>query len=335
MNKHALRGLGVAAVAMMVAAPTYAQTFTMKLGGATINDGQHEWQKTFKDRMDQKSGGKIKVEVYTAGSLGSIPRQIEGVQLGTQEANIVPPAFMVGVDPRYQVLDAPGLFESREQLVAVISDPAFRKAFLSLGEAKNIKGLSMFYLAPTEIAVRKEVRKLDDLKGLKVRVFGSPMQTLPFDRLGMAGAPMPLDEVLPALQTGAMDGVFGSIAIFIPFKYWTVAKYLVNTEFSYVVSLTYAHKPWFDKLPADLQKLVESESLVIDGEVNKWGFDLYPKAIKTWTDGGGEHIQFSVADRAEMIKRLAPIGEEVVKDKPPVKQMYDLMVKTANAKKKT
>jgi len=335
MNKHVLRGLGAAAAAMVLAAPTYAQTFTMKLGGATINDGQHEWQKIYKDRIERKSGGKIKVEIYTAGSLGSIPRQIEGVQLGTQEANIVPPAFMVGVDPRYQVLDAPGLFQSREQLVAVISDPAFRRAFLAVGEAKNIKGLSLFYLAPTEIVVRKEARKLDDLKGLKVRVFGSPMQTLPFARLGMAGAPMPLDEVLPALQTGSMDGVFGSIAIFIPFKYWTVAKYMVNTEFSYVVSLTYAHKPWFDKLPAELQKLLETEAQAVDVEVNKWGFDNYPRAIKAWTDGGGAHIRLSPADRAEMTKRLKPIGDEVVKDKPPVKELYDLMVKTANAKKKT
>ena len=183
MNKHVLRGLGAAAAAMVLAAPTYAQTFTMKLGAATVNDGQHEWMKIFKDRMDQKSGGKIKVENYTAGSLGSIPRQIEGVQLGTQEANIVPPAFMVGVDGRYQVLDAPGLFESREQLVATISDPEFRKAFLAIGEPKNIKGLSLFYLAPTEIALRKEVRKLDDLKGLKIRVFGSPMQDRKSTRL--------------------------------------------------------------------------------------------------------------------------------------------------------
>jgi TRAP-type C4-dicarboxylate transport system substrate-binding protein len=330
-----LRGLGAAALAMSIAVPSYAQTFTMKLGAATVNDGQHEWMKIFKDRMDQKSGGKIKVENYTAGSLGSIPRQIEGVQLGTQEANIVPPAFLVGVDPRFQVLDAPGLFESREQLVATISDPEFRKTFIALGEAKNIKGLSLFYLAPTEIAIRKEVRKLDDLKGLKVRVFGSPMQTLPFDRLGMAGVPMSLDDALPALQAGALDGVFGSIAIFIPFKYHTIAKFLVATNFSYVVSYTFAHKPWFDKLPADLQKLIESESVAIDGEVNQWGFDLYPKAMKTWADGGGEHVLLSPADRTEMMKRLSPIGEEVVKDKPPVKQMYDLMVKTANAKKKT
>lgn len=334
MAKRMLGTLGAAALALAFAAPVGAQT-TMKLGAATVNDGQHEWMKIFKDRMEQKSGGKLKVEVYTAGSLGSIPRQIEGVQLGTQEGNIVPPAFLVGVDPRYQVLDAPGLFESREQLVATINDPTFRKAFLTIGEAKNIKGLSMFYLAPTEIVVRRPVKALADLNGLKVRVFGSPMQTLPFNKLGMTGAPMSLDEVLPALQTGALDGVFGSIAIFIPFKYWNVAKYMVNTEFSYVVSLTFVHKPWFDKLPADLQKLMETEAEAIDNEIDKWSFDLYPKAIKTWTDGGGEHVKLSPADRAEMMKRLQPIGADVVKDKLPVKEIFDLMVKTANAKKRT
>jgi len=334
MTRHLVRAFGAAAIAMALAAPAGAQTYTMKIGAATVNDGQHEWMKLYKDRVEQKSGGKIKVEIYTAGSLGSIPRQIEGTQLGTQEANVVPPAFMVGVDPRYQVLDAPGVFDSRDQVVATIGDPAFRKAFLAIGADKGIKGISLFYLAPSEIVVRKEVRKLDDLKGLKIRVFGSPMQTQPFTRLGMTGSPMSLDETLPALQTGALDGVYGSIAIFIPFKYSAVAKYMVATNFSYVISITFVNKLWFEKLPSDLAKIVEGEAQAVEPEVNKWGFDLYPRAMKIWSDTGGEHVELSPVDRAEMMKLVKPIGDEVVKDKPAVKNMYDLLVKTANAKKK-
>ena len=109
MAGHLVRAFGAAAIAMALAAPAGAQSYTMKIGAATVNDGQHEWMRLYKDRIEQKSGGKIKVEIYTAGSLGSIPRQIEGTQLGTQEANVVPPAFMVGVDPRFILRATPGL----------------------------------------------------------------------------------------------------------------------------------------------------------------------------------------------------------------------------------
>ena len=84
-------------VALAVAAmPAAAQTYTLKIGNATINDVQHEWQKRWGARVEQRSGGRIKAEIYPASQLGSIPRMIEGLQLGTLEAWIGPPEFLVG-----------------------------------------------------------------------------------------------------------------------------------------------------------------------------------------------------------------------------------------------
>lgn len=327
-------GMGAfAAAALLLSPDALAQTVTMKIGTATVNDAQHEWMRRYQARIEQKTAGRVKVELYTAGSLGSIPRQIEGTQLGTQEANVVPPAFLVGVDPRFQVLDAPGLFADGPQLMRVLNDPAFRPAFMSIGESKNLFGAAIIYTAPTEIVVRRPIRTLDEFKGVKVRVFGSPMQTLPMARIGATGAPMSLDETLPALQTGTIDGVFGSIAIFIPFKYWAVAKHMVHTNFSHVISMTIVHKPWLEKLPADLRKIVVDEAVAVEPEINQWSYDNYDRAMKLWVENGGERIKLPSADQAEMMKRLTPIGEEVVRDKPPVKEMFDLMVKTAQARR--
>jgi TRAP-type C4-dicarboxylate transport system substrate-binding protein len=319
------------AIAAADMAGAAAQGITMKFGSATVNDAQHEWQKRYAERVNARSQGRLNVEIYVAGSLGSIPRQIEGVQLGTQEANVVPPAFMVGVEPRYQVLDAPGLFESGRHIARTISDAKFREAFFALGEGKGIKGIGLFYTAPTAVVTRKPIKSIDDLKGMKVRVFGSPMQTVPMARLGVAGAPMSLDEVLPALQTGALDGVFGSIAIFIPFKYWTLAKVMAQTNFSYVVSMTIVSKQWFDKLPTDLQRIVVEEGTAVDPVVNEWSFVNYENALKLWRENGGEVVTFSDAERADMMKRLAPIGDEVAKERPVIREMYDLTVKRAAA----
>ena len=69
-----------------------AQT-VMKMASATINDVQHEWQKTFAAELGSRVGDKIKVEIYPASQLGAIPRMAEGVLLGTIESFISPTAI--------------------------------------------------------------------------------------------------------------------------------------------------------------------------------------------------------------------------------------------------
>src|SRR3954470_13185001 len=93
--------------AACIAAPAAAQV-TMKIGTATINDVQHEYAKRFAAEVEKRAGGKVKVEVYPAEQLGSNPRMIEGLSLGTVEGLIGPPELMVGVDTRFQIMGAPG-----------------------------------------------------------------------------------------------------------------------------------------------------------------------------------------------------------------------------------
>ena len=103
------------------------KTFVMKLSTATINDTQHEWLKRFAAMVEKNSGGRIKAEIYPASQLGSIPRQIEGVQFGSIQGWMGPPEFLVGVDERFEAMSAPGLFSSIDQVMKVAQDPADRR----------------------------------------------------------------------------------------------------------------------------------------------------------------------------------------------------------------
>ena len=125
------------------AQPQAGKTFVMKLSTATINDTQHEWLRRFTSAVEKDSGGRIKGEIYPASQLGSIPRQIEGVQFGSIQLWIGPPEFLVGVDERYEALSAPGLFTSTDQAVRVISDPVVREAILGLGANKGLIGVGI------------------------------------------------------------------------------------------------------------------------------------------------------------------------------------------------
>ncbi len=110
MNRmlRAICGL-VALVATAQSAP--AQQFTMKISSPTVNDVMQEWARLFTAGVKARAGDKIKVEFYPANQLGQIPATVEGLAMGTIE--VVGPAsgFFIGLEPRFQVFDAPGLFK--------------------------------------------------------------------------------------------------------------------------------------------------------------------------------------------------------------------------------
>src|SRR5215831_6651156 len=90
---------GIAVLSLLVTlgagGPSRAQaaSVTLKCATATLNDVQHEWCKRYGARLEKRSNGQIKTQIFPASQLGSIPRMIEGVQLGTIEAWIGPPEF--------------------------------------------------------------------------------------------------------------------------------------------------------------------------------------------------------------------------------------------------
>src|ERR1044072_7334521 len=131
------------------------KVYVMKLSTATINDTQHEWFKRFAALVEKNSGGKIKPEIYRASQLGSIPRQIEGVQFGSIQAWMGPPEFLVGVDERFEAMSAPGLFSTTDQVMKVAQDPAIQKTFYGLGEAKGLIGFGFAPIGPSSILSKK------------------------------------------------------------------------------------------------------------------------------------------------------------------------------------
>ncbi len=154
--------------AVGLASPAIAQNFTMKFGTATVNEPQHEYIKIFKEEVEQRSGGRIKVEVYPQSQLGPIPRQIEGLQLGTVEGFIGPADFYVGVDKRYGVFSAPVLFSGRKNAAATLADPDLNKAILALGADKGLLGIGTFAYAQHDYLAKDPIRSFADFKGKKI-----------------------------------------------------------------------------------------------------------------------------------------------------------------------
>lgn len=325
-------GLAAMLVPVLAAGPAIAaDSWTMKLGCDTINDVQHEWIKRYGARVEKASGGKIKAEYYPSGQLGGSTAEIKGMQLGTIEARIGPGAFLGGVDPRFQVLDSPGWFNDLAHARRTVANPIFREPFLKVPEKKGLIGVSLVIYGPSSFVARTPIKEIEDFKGKKIRVMGSPMQTMPIQKLGGTAAPMPWGETLPALQNGMIDGVKSALPAFVSVKFYDAGKYLTLTNDSLFVSIGLVSKVWFDKLPSEMQKIVREEGAAVEPELMDVTVAAYDKAEKAWAEKGGEVIRLPPKDQKELRSTLSEVPPEVFKDQPEVRAMYDLLVKASKA----
>jgi TRAP-type C4-dicarboxylate transport system substrate-binding protein len=304
----------------------------MKAGTATINDVQHEYLKRFAERIGKQAPQKLKVEVYPAEQLGNNARMLEGLTLGTLEAVIGPPEFIVGVDPRFQIVGAPGLVKDMQHAVRLTEDAKFREALFGFGESKGIRGIGLVMYGANAWATRKPVERLADFKGLKTRVLASQMHTVPLERIGATGVPMAPSEAVQALASGAIDGVRTGMTIFTTFKYYDIVKNVTMVDGDGMIfSMFYLSKRWFDGLPKDVQQLVLDTSKALEPEMNQWSVDLNLKAESEWKARGAQIHRITGSDQAEFQKRMQAAADEVAKKNPRIKDAYELMAQRAKA----
>jgi TRAP-type transport system periplasmic protein len=342
-RRNTLRGmLGVTLacgmVSTVVSLPSMAvaqadKTYVMKLSTATINDTQHEWMRRFVAAVEKDSGGRIKGEIYPASQLGSIPRQIEGVQFGSIQAWIGPPEFLVGVDERYEALSAPGLFTSTDQAVRVINDPPIHDMVLGWGANKGLVGIGIIPIGPSSIAARKPMRRLADFKGTKIRVLASPFQLEMIKRMDASPVAMTLADVLPGLQQGAIDAALATITVYSTMQYQDAAKYVVETDQPYLNSLIVMSKRWLDSLPPDLQKIVRDDAEKTSKDIVPFVKEFFSNQRKVWTDKGGELISLPAAEQAAMLEKVSSIGDDLSKSKPELNKTVKAVFESAKRNK--
>jgi TRAP-type C4-dicarboxylate transport system substrate-binding protein len=329
------QGLATAGTIVMAMTLTLAtgraqdKTYVMKFTLPTLNDPSYQFTKSYAAAIERDSAGRIKTEIYPASQLGSIPRQIEGTQFGAIQCAVIPPEFFVGVDERFEVMAAPGLADSMEHAQRLAADPAVLKLMLGLGAAKGLHGVGLFMNAPSSLIAKAPIRHLADLKGKKIRIFASQFQTVALERLGATPVAMTLGDVLPAIQQGAIDGAVGGIVVFTPMHFQDAAKYVTETGQPTVFVIVEISRKWYDALPADLQKIVDTNAAQGATAINPQAIEIVNKARKGWTDTGGELISLPPEEQGAMMKTLSGVGAEVSKAKPALSEAYMIVTDAA------
>ena len=178
------------------------------------------------------------------------------------------------------------------------------------------------------------MRGPDDLKGKKIRVLATPIETAMMATLGATGVPMTLGEVLPALQQGALDGSESAITVFTTFKYYDVAKYYVNTDHYFITSMGVVSKRWLDGLPKDLQQAVVEEGRAVQAELLDWGKSFYQAGVATWKEKTKDgFVELTPEQRAAFRSRMEGVDAQVAERVPGIKEWLDLLRAKAKALK--
>lgn len=327
LSRRAMTGVVAAALAAPQVLFAQQSQVVMKVTSATINDVIHHWMKSFKAAVEARSAGRIKVELYPASQLGAIPRMVEGTALGTIECFVTASSFLTSLDARFEVLDVAGLIADTAHAQRTFSDPEVRQQVFAMGGNKGLQSISVFMHSPQNVVSRRPIRSIADFSGQKIRVLSTPMQLEPLKKLGATPVPMPLSEVMPALQNGAIDGFIAASTVFSALKFYDAAKYQTSLSQWPVIVVAACNKNWLAKLPADLRAVVTEEASRIEPSTNEFGAKDIQAAQTVWTQNGGQLVTMNASDASSFSRLVNESAMAILREKSAVLAEYERYAK--------
>ena len=239
--------------------PVCAAEFVLKFGATVQEDSASgiSMIEYFKPYVEEKSNGRISVEVYCNSVLGGDRQLYESLQVNTVQASFGPTSVLANFEPNYSIVDAPFLFKDKPTAYAAL-DGEFGAML-----AKNLPGKGMRLLGYGENAFRnistsvRPVTKLEDMKGLKIRVMEAPVYIDTIKALGGNPTPMAFSELYTALQQGTVDGQDNGVVLTYTSKLYEVLKYYTFTEHCYAANAYVFSEEFLKSLPGDLVKVLE------------------------------------------------------------------------------
>lgn len=302
----------VAGMASLGAPSALAAEFDMKIGIIARNDPLHHYIARFEELLEERSGGRIDVTLFPGAQLGGESTLVEGVQIGTIEMIAVPGVYLKGLDERFQVADAPGLFRDIDHAASSLQDPKFRDAYLALAESKGIAGVSVWIYDTTSFATTKPVEHLKDLADRKIRVLASDVETDLIEELGAVPVSMPFVEVVPSLQQNTIDGVRTSPIIMSAFKTETAANYLTVTNDGTIAIAGLVSNAFMNRLPEDLKEIVRAVGADVEKEMLAFVKERQAAVQQKWRDAGGSVGELSAGDQAALLAVNAAASEKTL-----------------------
>jgi tripartite ATP-independent transporter DctP family solute receptor len=309
VNRRASVGLLASAALVLSAWSVQAAERTLR-SSDTHPDGYPtvEAVKHIGQLMEERTNGRIGVEVFHSAQLGEEKDTIEQTRFGVIDMNRISMAPFNGLIPETAILSLPYIFRSAEHMHHVM-DGEIGEEIKATFEPHDLVALAFYDSGARSFYNRtKPVQSIDDLKGMKFRVIQSDVFVDMATALGANATPMPYGEVYSAMETGVIDGAENNFPSYESSGHYEVAKYFTLDQHMIVPEVLVVSKATWDGLPPEDQEILRqaaADSVPFMRE--KW--QEAEKAAEEKVRASGAEVVTEI-DKAPFIAAVQPVYEK-------------------------
>lgn len=258
-------------------------------GNTNPEDPQNVGVQAFKDMVEERSDGSIKVQIYPAGQLGDARTIVEGVQLGTIEMADVENGPMGGFVPEAMLWDLPFIFRSIDHAHKVLDGEIGKEV------QEKYQEVGIRHLAYNDGGFRyftnnqRPIQSMDDLEGMKIRVMESEVMINTINAFGASAVPMSFGELYTALQQGVVDGQENPMNLIYSQRFYEVQDYLSLSEHFYYPRQYIAAESWWQSLDGEHQEII-SQAAVEASNIQRDSLAEYELKMRNVLEENGMQI---------------------------------------------
>ena len=265
----------------------------------------------------ERTKGRHSIKVYGNSTLGSEKDTIEQVRIGALDMSRINVAPMNNVVPETMVPTMPFVFRSTAHMRTVLDGP-IGDEILKACEKQGLIGLAFYDSGSRSFyTVKKPIKALPDMKGMKIRVQQSDLWVAMMQALGANATPMPYGEVYAALRTGLVDGAENNWPSYESSRHFEVAKYYAITEHSLAPEILLFSKKIWDTLSAEDQAIVRKAAKESVPFMRKLWDEREQKSRKIVEAGGSRIV---TVDKKPFQDAMKPVYDKFITD-PGLKDM--------------
>ncbi|VEF11632.1 C4-dicarboxylate binding protein, periplasmic protein [Pseudomonas fluorescens] len=258
--------------------------------------------------LTKETNGELTFQYFPGGVLGSEKEVIEQMQVGAVQMSRVSLGIVGPVVPDVNVFNMPFIFRDQQHMRNVIDGPVGDEILDKITNSEfGLVALAWMDGGTRNIYTKKPVRKLEDLKGMKIRVQGNPMFIDMMNAMGGNGIAMDTGEIFSALQTGVIDGAENNPPTLLEHNHFQNAKFYSLTGHLILPEPIVMSKITWEKLTPDQQQLVKKAAKAAQAE-ERVLWDKKSAASEEKLKAAG--VEFIEVDKKPFYDATAPVREK-------------------------
>lgn len=305
--------LGMLAGLFSIGAPVFAQQpaeVTLKaVTNNPKNSGHYRGLEIYKRLVEERTKGRVRVQLYSDAVLGDEEQMAEGMQMGTVDVMMAAAAKYANFVPEMDLYSPPYTFKSWAHYDAVQKSEVDAIIARKVKERRGDIYLGLFTDGARNVFTNKPVKSLDELKGYKLRTMTGPNELAAWKAFGTNPTPLAYTELYSALQAGVVDGAENTMTSLLGMKFWESCKYVLRTEHSYLALPFFMSAKAVAKVPADLREIVIQAGKDTAKEQVSMAIRMDKESEETLKKNGVQVFEMSKADKDKAIALMQPVLE--------------------------